>query len=197
MNYKNFNDYELLDYIYSCNEDANEILLYKYRPLIINIATKKIKYSSGGIDLNDLIQEGLLGLNEAIKSYNENKEAHFGTFAKICIERKMESYIKGTKTYKNKFLNESVNYDTDDDIIEKLLIDNSSNPSDLLENKEREKLINEKIITELTNLELQVFNMKKNNFTYDEISNTLDITKKAVDNAMQRIKRKLKKIIEE
>ena len=44
MNYKNFNDYELLDYIYSCNEDANEILLYKYRPLIVNIAKKMLKF---------------------------------------------------------------------------------------------------------------------------------------------------------
>ena len=56
MNYKDFNDYELLDNIHSCNEDANEILLYKYRPLIISLAKKYIKYSNGGVDLNDLLK---------------------------------------------------------------------------------------------------------------------------------------------
>ena len=55
MNYKEFNDYELLDYIHSCNEDANEIILYKYRPLIISIAKKMIKYYNGDVDIYDLI----------------------------------------------------------------------------------------------------------------------------------------------
>ena len=71
MNYKDFNDYELLDQIYSCSEDANEILLYKYRPLVVSLAQKFIKLASIGIDLNDYVQEGLLGLNDAINTFRD------------------------------------------------------------------------------------------------------------------------------
>lgn len=163
MNYKNFNDYELLDYTYSCNEDANDILIYKYRPLIISIATKMIKYSSGGVDLNDLIQEGMLGLNDAINSYNENKEANFGTYAKICIERRINSLIKSTRRYKNKILNESVTLENDDDdfTLDRFLVDNKANPSELVESSEWEKETLNKLDRELTDLERQVFDLKR------------------------------------
>ena len=90
MNYKNFNDYELLDYIYSCNEDANEILLYKYRPLIVSIAKKMLKYCNGGVDLNDLVQEGMLGLNDAINSFRDDKEFNrYPTVENIELKEKL------------------------------------------------------------------------------------------------------------
>lgn len=196
MKYKEFNDYELLDYSYSCNEDANEILLYKYRPLIISIATKMIKYSSGGVDLNDLIQEGMLGLNEAINSYDEGKNANFSTYAKVCIERRINSLIRSTRRYKNKILNESIALEYDDDlVIEKFLVDNGSNPSDLVEDKEWEEEVLFKLDNKLTDLEKQVFDLKKNEFSYKEIAEILDKNPKAIDNAIQRIKVKLKDII--
>ena len=123
MNYKNFNDYELLEYIYSCNEDANEILLYKYRPLIVNVAKKMIKYCSGGVDLNDLIQEGMLGLNDAINSFREDKETNFGTYARLCIERRIYSLAKSTRAYKNKILSESFSIQDDEDfVIDRFLV---------------------------------------------------------------------------
>lgn len=199
MNYKEFNDYELLEYIHNCNEDANEILLYKYRPLIVSIATKMINYSYGGLDLNDLIQEGMLGLNEAINSYDDKREANFNTYAKICIERRINSLIKSTRRYKNKILNESVALEFDDDelVIDKFLIDNESNPSDLVENKEWEEAILNKLDSELTDLEKQVFDLKKNDFSYKEIAEILDKSPKAIDNTIQRIKVKLKKIMKE
>ena len=180
MNYKEFNDYELLDHIHSCNEDANEILLYKYKPLIVNIATKMIKYSSGGVDLNDLIQEGMLGLNDAINSYDENKEANFTTYS---------------RRYKNKILNESITLeiDNDDFIIDKFLVDNSFNPSRLVENNEFEKETIIKLTEQLTDFEKQVFELKKNDFNYKEIAEILEKDTKAIDNALQRIKIKLKK----
>ena len=105
MNYKEFNDYELIDQIHSCNEDANEILIYKYRPLIVSVAQKLIKYCNGGVDLNDLIQEGMLGLNEAINSFRDDREASFSTYARICIQRRIVSLVKSTKTQKNMILN--------------------------------------------------------------------------------------------
>lgn len=196
MNYKNFNDYELLEYIYSCNEDANEILIYKYRPLTVNLAKKLIKYCNGGIDLNDLIQEGLVGLNEAINSFREDKETNFGTYAKLCIQRRMYSLVKSTRTYKNKILNESISLEDDDETnIDKFLVDNSSNPSDMVEENEYQEKILKELNNQLTDLEKQVFELKKNDFNYKEIAEILDKDSKVIDNTIQRIKLKLKKIM--
>ena len=196
MNYKDFNDYELLDQIYSCNEDANEILIYKYRPLIVNVAKKMIKYCKGGVDLNDLIQEGMLGLNEAINTYREDKDAYFGTYAKLCIERRIFSLVRSTMTYKNKILNECMSIEDEEDItIDRFLIDNSTNPDEILTEFEQQKNLIEKINEQLTDLEKEVFEFKQNGFSYKEIADILDRDPKAIDNAIQRIKNKLKNII--
>ena len=194
MNYKDFNDYELLDHIYSCDEDANEIMIYKYRPLTVNLAKKLIKYCNGGVDLNDLIQEGLVGLNEAINNFREDKETNFGTYAKLCIQRRMYSVVKSTRTYKNKILNESISLeDEEENNIDKFLIDNSNNPSDMLEENAYQEEILKKLNEKLTDLEKQVFELKKNYFNYKEIADILDKEPKVIDNTIQRIKLKLNK----
>lgn len=198
MNYKEFNDYELLEHIYSCNEDANEIMIYKYRPLTVNLAKKLIKYCNGGIDLNDLIQEGLVGLNEAIKTFREDKETNFGTYAKLCIERRMYSLVKSTRTYKNKILNESISLEDDDENnIDKFLVDNSNNPSDMIEEYDYQEKILTELNKQLTDLEKQVFELKRNDFNYKEIADILEKEPKVIDNTLQRIKAKLKKIMKE
>lgn len=196
MNYKDFNDYELLDHIHSCNEDANEIMIYKYRPLTVNLAKKLIKYCNGGIDLNDLIQEGLVGLNEAVNSFREDKETNFGTYAKLCIERRMYSLVKSTRTYKNKILNESISLEDEEETnIDRFLIDNSNNPSDMVEENDYQENILIELNNQLTDLEKQVFELKKNDFNYKEIAEILDKDPKVIDNTIQRIKTKLKKIL--
>lgn len=196
MNYKDFNDYELLDHIYSCNEDANEIMIYKYRPLTVNLAKKLIKYCNGGIDLNDLIQEGLVGLNEAVNSFREDKETNFGTYAKLCIERRMYSLVKSTRTYKNKILNESISLeDEDENNIDRFLVDNRTNPSEMVEENDYQEKVLIELNNQLTDLEKQVFELKKNDFNYKEIAEILDKDPKVIDNTIQRIKAKLKKIM--
>ncbi len=196
MNYKNFNDYELLEYIYSCNEDANEILLYKYRPLIVNIAKKMIKSCRGGVDLNDLIQEGMLGLNDAINSFRDDQKANFGTYAKLCIERRIYTLAKSTKTNKNKILNESLSIENEDPLAyEKFLIDNSNNPDIKITNNDYQQNILNLLEQQLTKLERQVLDLKKKNYNYREIADILKKEPKAIDNALQRIKSKLKNIM--
>jgi len=197
MNYKNFNDYELLDQIYSCNEDANEIMLYKYRPLIVSIATKYIYLCQGGVDLNDLIQEGMLALNEAVNTFREDKETNFGTYARICIKRKIISLVKSTKTQKNMFLNDSISIEDDDNnLFDRFLMDNSLDPgSVIIENVYEQELI-EKLNEQLTDLEKQVFELKLDGFEYKEIADILEKDSKSIDNTIQRIKTKLKNIIE-
>ena len=198
MNYKNFNDYELLDYIYSCNEDANEILLYKYRPLIVSIAKKMLKYCNGGVDLSDLVQEGMLGLNDAINSFRDDKETNFGTYARLCIERRIYSLAKSTRTYKNKILNESISIEDEDDVtIDRFLMDNSSNPDSMISENDFQNDIITKLESQLTDLEKRVLELKKNDFNYKEIADILEKEPKAIDNALQRIKNKLKNIMRE
>ena len=198
MNYKNFNDYELLDYIYSCNEDANEILLYKYRPLIVSIAKKMLKYCNGGVDLKDLVQEGMLGLNDAINSFRDDKETNFGTYARLCIERRIYSLAKSTRTYKNKILNESISIEDEDDFtIDRFLMDNSSNPDSMISENDFQNDIITKLKSQLTDLEKRVLELKKNDFNYKEIADILEKEPKAIDNALQRIKNKLKNIMRE
>ena len=195
MNYKEFNDYGLLDQIHSCGEDANEILLYKYSPLIVSLATKMIKYSAGGLDLNDLIQEGLLGLNEAINTYRDDKNANFGTYAKLCIQNRLISVIKSTKTNKNKILNESISIENEDENIGRFVIDNKNNPLTNLYEDEEISSLTDKLLQQLTDLEKEVFELKINDFNYREIADLLDKDPKSIDNAIQRIKTKLKNIL--
>lgn len=196
MNYKDFNDFELLDYIYGQNEDANEILLYKYRPLIVSIA-KKYQPKDGTFDLNDLVQEGMLALNSAITNYNDSKNANFGTFAKLCIERRVANYIRSFRRDKNKVLSEAISYDLEEDnSMDKFLADRSLEPLTMVTNLEDDKLLVEQINKDLTKLEQEVFHLKLKGYDYKEIAKRLNKSPKAVDNTIQRIKVKIKNILD-
>lgn len=196
MNYKDFNDFELLDYIYGQNEDANEILLYKYRPLIVSIA-KKYQPKDGTFDLNDLVQEGMLALNSAITNYNDSKNANFGTFAKLCIERRIANYIRSFRRDKNKVLSEAISYDLEEDnSMDKFLADKSLEPLTMVTNLEDDKLLVEQINKDLTKLEQEVFHLKLKGYDYKEIAKRLNKSPKAIDNTIQRIKVKIKNILD-
>jgi len=199
VKYSEYNDNELLD-LYSENEEAGEILYEKYKPLIMKIANQYYKPNiSNGLELNDLISEGMVAFSQAIENYKDSKEASFYTFAKVCIERKIKSVIIGTSRQKHKFLNESVSMEEefDDFALKKVLGDNSQNPEKLVisdENiQELLKLLNE----ELSDFEKQVFELKKSGFEITEIANILDKDYKSVDNTLQRIKAKIKKCMKE
>ena len=85
MDYRDYNDNEILSYIYENNEEANEILYKKYEPLITSIATRLFKYCKAtGLELNDLIQEGMIALNNAINHYDESKDILFLWYQRIA-----------------------------------------------------------------------------------------------------------------
>lgn len=199
MNYKDYNDNELLFYISENNEDANEIIYKKYEPLITNTAKKFIKScENAGLELNDFIQEGMLGLSNAIKEFDESKDVTFFTFAKTCIERKMISLAISSKRQKHKILNESLSLEITDEEgnysnLEYILGDNKNNPENLIINMENQNELIKKASLVLTDFEMQVFELKINDFGYREIAEVLDKEPKAIDNALQRIKVKLKK----
>lgn len=201
MNYRDYNDNELLFYISENNEDANEIIYKKYEPLIASMAKKFIKSCENvGLELNDFIQEGMLGLSNAIKEFDDSKDVTFFTFAKTCIERKMISLAISSKRQKHKILNESLSLEITDDEgnysnLEYILGDNKNNPENLIINMENQKELIKKATLVLTDFEMQVFELKINDFGYKEIAEVLDKEPKAIDNALQRIKLKLKKTL--
>ena len=167
--YQNYNDQQLLEFIYENQEEALEIIYKKYEPLIHQIAKHFYPYcKNAGLELNDLIQEGMLGLTNAISHYQQTKETSFYTFAKTCIERKIISLVISTKRLKYKILNESISFDSIDEEgneihYEKFLFDNTQNPEQLVFSNEQNKDLVEKIKSQLTDFELQVFELMYHN----------------------------------
>ena len=202
MEYRDFNDHELLQYISESNEEAYNIMFDKYSPLITNIASKLFKHcKSIGLDKNDLIQEGMLGLSSAISLYDEKKDNIFYTFARKCIESKMISLIVTARRQKNRALNESLSLndkiDSDALELEGYLGDNSYNPEYCLLEHENEEILIKDFAKKLTDLEEEVFLLKISGLDYKEISSLLDKNRKVIDNALQRIKIKLKSFLKE
>ncbi len=202
MDYREYNDNELIQYISEQNEEATRIMFDKYTPLVNNLAKKLYKHCSNlGLELNDLIQEGLLGLNSAILSYDETKDNIFYTFARKCIESKMISLVVSARRQKYRLLNESVSlnetFDNDSLIFENYIGDNSYNPEHRFFEQIEEKDLIDSFTKKLTNFEEEVFLLKISGLGYKEISNILEKDRKAVDNALQRIKIKLKAFLEE
>lgn len=196
MEYKDFNDYELLSYIKEGNEEANNILIKKYEPLINKIATKMLSYcKNNGLDKSDLIQEGMIGLNHAIDRYQEQENILFYTYAKTCIERKIISVVISSNRNKNKILNESISYDDEEHLLLKFIKDSNPNPEETVIGIEKEKNLLSKIEDNLTDLEQQVFELLISGFKYKEIAEILEKDEKSIDNAIQRLKAKIKKII--
>ncbi len=200
MNYRDYNDYELLTYVSEKNEEASEVLFEKYRPLILATANRLFCYCKNtGLELNDLIQEGMLGLNLAMNSFDEERDTSFYTYAKMCIERKIITQIVASRRLKHKVLNDSLSLENTDEnnidyVFDKSLTDNSYNPEEILFNIENEKDLIKDVSKILTDFEVQVFELKINGFDYKEIAEILDKDIKAIDNALQRIKLKIKKM---
>lgn len=197
-----YNDLELLDYINDGNEEALEIIYKKYEPFIDSKARRYLKINDNlGLDLNDLLQEGRLALNEAIKNFNPSLDTTFYTYATTCIERKMISSLIGANRLKHKILNESISFEQEGEdnsySLENVIVNEDNDPLNVVILNEREKIFLSKLKEELTEFEYQVFELKYHNFNYKEISEILEKDPKAIDNAIQRIRIKTKKILNE
>lgn len=204
---KEYNDYEndseLLYLISDNNEEANEAIYKKYEPVISYYAKKYSVYVEGkGIDYNDLYQEGLIGLIGAIKSFKEKRDIKFSTFAFMCIKRKMITAVKNANRKKHSILNESysLDYKQDEDDLrgfDNVLSVNTGGLEDLLVSKENNEIFNKRLNEELTDFEKMVYELRINNFSYEEIAGTLGKTIKSVSSALERIRVKLKSILNE
>lgn len=201
MNYKDFNDNELLSYVSEDNEDAINLIYEKYKPLINTVATTLHRRycKNTGLDVSDLVQEGMLGLNSAMNHYKDNKDVLFYTYAKKCIERKIISTVIMANRKKHKILNESVSFEVNlkgnDVSLDNIIKDTNYDPENLVIAKENNEELMEEINKELTNFELQVLQLKMDGFNHKEISEIIDRDYKSVGNAIQRIKMKIRKIL--
>jgi len=200
MNYKDLNDYELVSKV-SESEEVTELLFDKYMPLIKNIARKLYDENrNSGLDFNDLVQEGMIGFSKAINTYNEHKDTLFFTYARKCIEHGIITSIINANRKKHSVLNNSLSMEApnkdEDDSIEKFISDKMSDPEAILLDFENVNILTNNLKQELTSFEEQVFDLRKSGFTYREIAEVLNVEPKRVDNALQRMKNKVKEYIE-
>ncbi len=187
---RQYNDYELVAFAQEGNEDAINIIYEKYKPIVIKKSKNAIMYADHhGIEINDIMQEGFIGLDEAIKSFSQNDTASFYTFASICIDRKIVNYLRKVTQSKNKILNEAI---TIDEIIERVVSDSNNVEFDFISRVEHKDLIR-KISKELTVFERKVFNLKIEGYSFEEIAKTLNKDVKSIYNTFHRIKTKIKK----
>lgn len=181
------------------NDKALDFLMDKYKPFVFSRA--KSYYIVGG-EKQDIVQEGLIGLFKAIKNFNTEKQTSFKSFADLCIRRQIVSAIKTSTRQKHIPLNNCVSLNSayEDDNGDKSLTDVLENeivpdPSDTIVNKETFLNIKSKITSILSDFEQQVLDYHLCGYTYTQIATALKVEPKSVDNAIQRIKKKMEKNI--
>ena len=202
QDYSVYTDEELICRLRDGEEAIIDYILKKYKNLVRKHAQNMYIL---GAEEQDLIQEGMVGLFYAIKDYDSGRDASFFTFADLCVSRRMYNAIKAAQREKHTPLNNYVSlYGDNDDknsdgksgFIELLSAGEISNPENLLIDQENVKQIKDIVEKELSAFEKQVFDLYITGMKYVQIAKVLGRDEKSTDNALQRIKSKLKKAIE-
>ena len=187
-------DTNLLEKAKFGDENSIEKLLTEYKPLVNKIARS---YFLTGGDIEDLVQEGMIGLYKAIKTFKKEKTASFLTYAGTCIKNQIQTAVRIASSEKNMILSTAVpidsktNFDDEEEEIEIVLPSPLPKPDEKVENKENFAQITKKIVKALSPLELKILIFYLKGFSYSEIAQQNNISKKSVDNALSRIKNKL------
>ncbi len=193
---KTIKDEELIKKIKLGDETAENELFARYKDLVVKIARG---YFIVGGDLEDLVQEGMIGLYKAIKGYSDDKEATFKTFAVLCVKHQIQTAIKKANTNKNKPLSSAVSFQsfTENGTSENLdflpiSLVLQGTPEEKAIDKENFKNLNEQIKSHLSPLEFKVLKLYLQGYSYKEISSVLKVSHKSIDNSLSRIKTKLR-----
>ncbi len=188
---KELSDEELIK-LYREDDDASmSELIVRYKPLVKNRA--RLFYLEGG-DREDLLQEGMIGLFKAVKEFDSQKEASFATFARVCITRQMLSAIEAAGRKKHVFLNESLSLEQ---LSEVQLADRAGvadGPEKIFFEQENIKQLIASINKKLSPMEKRVLELYISGMDYIEIADAMNKSIKSIDNALQRIRNKIKKI---
>lgn len=180
---------------------ALEYLINKYKNFV---RAKARTYFLIGADREDIIQEGMIGLYKAIRDYRGDKLSSFRAFAELCITRQIITAIKTATRQKHIPLNSYVSlnkpiFDEESDrtLMDILTEESVSDPEELMINREEFSGIESKMSEILSELEWEVLSLYLQGKSYQEIAEDLDRHIKSIDNALQRVKRKLEKYLEE
>ena len=199
--YKDMSDEDLIEIIKSGDKSALEYLIGKYKELV---NMKVSKYFIIGAEKEDIVQEGLIGLFKAVKSYKSDKQNSFKTFANMCIERQLITAIKSSNRQKHMPLNSylSLNtaaYDEDEDssLLEIFNAHQMEDPLETITKQEYYESVEKAIDKSLSTFEKQVLNRYIQGESYVQIAQKLDTPVKSIDNAIQRIRKKAIKNIDE
>ncbi len=192
---KKLSDEELVQLAESGDEVAEEYIIRKYKDVV---RSKAHLYFMVGADSEDIVQEGMIGIFKAIRGFNKDKETSFRTFAEICINRQILTAIKRAGRMKHSPLNTSLSLSNPlwEDELETTLEDTISgdgaaDPEKVVIRKEEMDYLDERGAEIFSDLELKVWNEYLYGKTYTEIAQSTGKTPKAIDNAIQRTKRKL------
>lgn len=181
------------------NKRAQEFIISKYENFVKN---KAKSYFLIGADKEDIYQEGMIGLYKAIRDFNGEKSTSFKAFAELCITRQIITAIKTATRQKHIPLNTyiSLNKPVSEEESDRTLLDIISsvritNPEELIIGQEQKEFIEEEINKVLSDLEIQVLQSYLEGKSYQEIACDLDRHSKSIDNALQRVKKKLEKCL--
>ena len=185
---------ELIEKAQNGDENAIEKLLSNYKPLVNKIARS---YFLTGGDIEDLVQEGMIGLYKAIKTFKKGKTASFMTYAGTCVKNQIQTAVRIASSEKNMVLSTALpidskeSFDDEEEEIEIVLPSPLPKPDEKIENKENFAQITKQIVKSLSQLELKILISYLKGYNYSEIAQQNNISKKSVDNALSRIKNKL------
>ena len=199
--YQQMNDEQVVEMCHQGDSEAEEYLLNKYKNFV---RAKARSYFLIGADHEDIVQEGMIGLYKAIRDFKPEKLSSFRAFAELCITRQIITAIKTATRQKHIPLNSYVSlnkplYDEESDrtLLDVIMEGRISDPEELIINRENLGSIHNKISEVLSGLEQEVLQAYLNGKSYQEIADALGRHVKSIDNALQRVKRKLEKYLEE
>ena len=200
--YQNETDEMLIERLRDGERDITDFIMNKYKNLVRSKA--KSMYILGA-DTEDLIQEGMIGLFKAIRDYDAGRDASFFTFAELCISRQMYTAVQASNRKKHMPLNSYISLyatsDSDngnkdgDEFINFLGFETQKNPEQLLIDKENVLSLERRIEEELSTFEKQVLDLYLTGMSYSQIARVLGRDEKSTDNALQRMKSKIRKVI--
>ena len=200
-NYSAMLDEQIIEDARSGNVKALEYIINKYKSFV---CAKARTYFLVGADREDIIQEGMIGLFKAIRDFKEDKLSSFRAFAELCITRQIITAIKAATRQKHIPLNSYVSlnkpiYDEESDrtLMDIISEESVSDPEEMMINREEFLCMELKMGELLSGLEWEVLSLYLQGRSYQEIAEDLDRHVKSIDNALQRVKRKLEKYLEE
>lgn len=199
--YRKMTDEEIVKNARKGNDKALEYIINKYKNFV---RAKARTYFLIGADREDIVQEGMIGLYKAIRDFREDRLSSFRAFAELCITRQIITAIKTATRQKHIPLNSYISlnrpiFDEDSDrtLLDIICEDKVYDPEEMIINREEFNVIEAKMEEILSELEWEVLSSYLEGKSYQEIAVDLDRHVKSIDNALQRVKRKLEKYLEE